>query len=121
MTSFDWQSFLKDWSRAILASPYAETYELSPSVIKEQWLGFAGAPKAHISAAEDRLGQQLPPSYRNFLKASNGWRNTGTFINHILPVEEIYWLRDSSDKSLLEHADLYLSQMKNVPYNPEYD
>lgn len=121
MTTFDWQKFLNDWSRAILASPHVEYYDLPAEAIAAGWLGFDGATEEQIAAAEARLSVTLPPSYRAFLKVSNGWRNTGTFINRILPVEEIYWLRDTPDPSLLEHIKLYTSQLEDVPFDPTYD
>ena len=116
----DWQTFLKNWSIAILESPHVEYYDLPPEAIESQWLGFAGATETQITAAEERLGTKLPPSYRAFIKVSNGWHNTGTFIDRILPVEEIIWFRDASE-SLLEHATLYTSQLEDVPFDPEYD
>ena len=121
MNAVDWQKFLEEWSRAILASPYVETFNLPIDAVASKWLGFEGATEAQIAAAEVRLGVGLPPSYRGFLKVSNGWRHTGTYIQRILPVEDIYWLRDTTDESLLDHAELYIQQMSAVPFNPEYD
>jgi hypothetical protein len=53
---------------------------------------FPPATEDDIAAAEQRFGVALPPSYREFLKVSNGcllglgWT--------LLPVEKIGWLRD---------------------------
>ncbi|MEV4063017.1 SMI1/KNR4 family protein [Nonomuraea dietziae] len=48
-----------------------------------------GATEFEIAQAEERLGVRLPPTYRAFLIAANGW---GGEI--LLPVGEIGWLRD---------------------------
>ena len=39
------------------------------------------------------MGIGLPPSYREFLAVSNGWRLTGNFIWRIWSTEEIDWFR----------------------------
>ena len=38
------------------------------------WLGETGATETQITALEQRIGQSLPPSYRSFLMASNGFQ-----------------------------------------------
>jgi hypothetical protein len=65
--------------------------KLPAEVLTNRWLGFPGADEAQIRKAEKRLGITLPPSYREFLKISNGWRKTTPFIDKIWPVEEIDW------------------------------
>jgi len=77
--SFDWQRFLMDWSRILLQDDNVTKY-LSPEVIASGWLGYPGATEGQIAQAEGRLGAILPPSYRAFLKVTNGWRQTGPFI-----------------------------------------
>jgi hypothetical protein len=52
---------------------------------------FAPAAEDEIAAAERRLGVPLPPSYKDFLRISNGWL---TISSRIVPVEGIAWLRD---------------------------
>ena len=42
-----------------------------------------------------------------------------TFIDQILPVEQIYWFRDAQNSSLIEHAQLYINEMKDIPFDPE--
>jgi hypothetical protein len=93
MGDFQWGPFLKQWSQAILASPDHESLGLPAEVIESSWLGLPGATDDQIKAAEARLGVDLPPSYRAFLKVTNGWRFTGGFAKRLLPVEEIDWLR----------------------------
>ena len=120
MSVFDWQTFLKDWNRAILTLSEVEHYNLPKQVIESGWLGFGAASEEQIRQAEAKLDTRLPPSYRAFLRVSNGWRNTGTFIDHILPVEQIYWFRDAKDRSLIKHAEMYMNQTKDVIFDPDY-
>jgi hypothetical protein len=91
--TIQWRAFLEQWSRAVLASPDVENFELPPGVIESGWLGFPGATEEQIAAAETRLGIRLPPSYRAFLQVTNGWRLDGLFGEKLLPVEEIDWFR----------------------------
>jgi hypothetical protein len=88
--SFDWQRFLMDWSRILLQDDNVTKY-LSPEVIASGWLGYPGATEGQIAQAEGRLGAILPPSYRAFLKVTNGWRQTGPFITRLWSVDEIEW------------------------------
>jgi hypothetical protein len=37
------------------------------------------------------LGTRLPPSYREFLAITNGWRRTTRFIDRLWSVEEVEW------------------------------
>jgi hypothetical protein len=90
MSSFDWESFLQQWSEAILESlDEAELALLPPEVLDSGWLGYPGATEEQIRQTESRLGVQLPPSYRDFLKVTNGWRQTTTFIHRLWSTEGI--------------------------------
>jgi len=91
MASFDWRPFLETWSHELIeARAYAD---LPAEVVESGWLGFPGATEEQLSLLEARLGVKLPPSYRGFLKVSNGWRQTGTFIWRMWSTEEIDWFR----------------------------
>jgi hypothetical protein len=91
MVSHDWQSFLSQWSKELIAKK-AKLYELPPEVIAGEWLGYPGATNEQIAAAEIRIGKPLPPSYREFLKLTNGWRQTGTCcVDQLWSTEEIDW------------------------------
>jgi hypothetical protein len=94
MSSFDWKSFLQQWSQAILESMTDTDKEYLPQeVLNSNWLGYAGATDEQIARAETRLGVKLPPSYREFLKVSNGWRQTArqtdSFNHRLWSTEEI--------------------------------
>ncbi|MFI6169286.1 SMI1/KNR4 family protein [Nocardia sp. NPDC051052] len=45
---------------------------VSSHVQREGWIGYEPAGADAVVAAEERLGIRLPPTYRNFLMASNG-------------------------------------------------
>jgi hypothetical protein len=91
--SFDWKTFLADFGLELLQNN--EIRESVPEeVIESGWMGFPGATEAEIEELDNRLGVRLPDSYRDFLKVSNGWRNTGYFINCIWSTKEVAWFRE---------------------------
>ncbi|HEY0735485.1 MAG TPA: SMI1/KNR4 family protein [Herpetosiphonaceae bacterium] len=88
-----WEALLRQWSRDVLASD--EYVGLLPAeVLAAGWLGYPGATEAEIQQAEARLGTQLPPSYREFLKVSNGWRITSPFIERVWSTSEVAWFAE---------------------------
>ncbi len=78
MNSLDWQPFLKQWAEEML-DVAEDTDDLPSEAIKARWLGFPGVTKAQIAEVETRLGVTLPPSYKAFLKVTNGWRQPEAF------------------------------------------
>lgn len=93
MDRAQWEPLLRQWSREVLASDeYAGL--LPPEVVASGWLGYPGATEEEIQQAETRLGTQLPPSYREFLKVSNGWRITSPFIDQVWSTDEIAWFSE---------------------------
>jgi hypothetical protein len=88
-----WEALLQQWSREIVA---LEEYvsELPPEVAASGWLGYPGATELEIQQAEARLGASLPPSYREFLKVTNGWRMTSPFIDKLWSTSEIAWFAE---------------------------
>ncbi|MBF1999898.1 MAG: SMI1/KNR4 family protein [Synechococcales cyanobacterium M58_A2018_015] len=91
MSNFDWKCFLKRWSQEMIESMGNERNKLPPAVIESGWLGYPGATEEQIAQAETRLGTALPPSYRAFLKVTNGWRQMTPFIYRLWSTEEIDW------------------------------
>ncbi|MBD2195914.1 MULTISPECIES: SMI1/KNR4 family protein [Calothrix] len=92
MKNFNWQSRIREWSqKRIEALEDYEKEELSSEVIESGYLGYPGATEEQITAAEARLNINLPPSYREFLKASNGLPPTSKGSIRFYAVEEIDW------------------------------
>ncbi|MGZ3600589.1 MAG: SMI1/KNR4 family protein [Ktedonobacterales bacterium] len=90
MTTFNWKDLMAQWNQELLADEGIRA-ELPPEAIASGWLGYPGATEAQIAQLEERLGTSLPPSYRQFLQFSNGWRDTGHFIPAIWSTEEVEW------------------------------
>jgi hypothetical protein len=91
MKRLDWRPFLETWSRELIeAGAYPD---LPAEVAESGWLGFPGATDEQLTGVEERLGVGLPPSYREFLTVSNGWRQTGTSIWRMWSTEELDWFR----------------------------
>ncbi|MES5823367.1 SMI1/KNR4 family protein [Streptomyces sp. RG80] len=103
-TGFDWRSFLLTWSGEWADSLRDdETRDQSDEAARQaRWLGFAPAPAERIAAMEERLGRRMPPSYREFLAVSDGWRHAGGFVWLLAGCEEVHWHNNES-----ELADLF--------------
>ncbi|MFG1808571.1 SMI1/KNR4 family protein [Streptomyces sp. NPDC049040] len=98
-----WRPFLERWSEEWIAVHDPERdIPLAPEVVADTWLGFAPATEAGLAEAEARLGRRLPPSLRDFLLVTDGWRNAGPFIDRLAGATELEWLRDTPDRSWIE-------------------
>ena len=103
----EWRTFLRDYSSKFLDnSRLLRVIEengagafVRSHVQREGWIGYEPAAADAIVAAEERLGTRLPPTYRNFLMASNGFG----YVDHVdlLNVDEIGWLPEC-DPDLVE-------------------
>ena len=110
-----WKPFLARWSTQLVKSDLAG--QVDPPPESSDWLGFAKAPAREITALEKRLGLSLPPSYRAFLQASNGWRRTTPFIGRIRPASEVVWFRIEN-----EHwVEAYSESGSELPDAEYYD
>lgn len=99
-----WKPFLLQWSQEVLALVRSgkEPTAMESEVLRSQYQGFPGATDREIAAAEARLGVTLPPSYKAFLKASNGWRQIAMDADDgkMFPVEQIDWFREKYPESI---------------------
>lgn len=77
-TTEAWKTFLHRHASAVKAS---------------QWPGSPGVAVDKLTHSEKRLAIQLPPSYRAFLHASNGWTQASRSVPILLPIEKIEWFR----------------------------
>lgn len=92
-TSFDWRPFLVEWSKEWSDSlpDDATRSEQDEAARRVRWLGFAPASEERIAAMEERLGRRMPPSYREFLKVSDGWQHAGGFIWLLAGTKNAWW------------------------------
>ncbi|MFF7453880.1 SMI1/KNR4 family protein [Kitasatospora sp. NPDC008115] len=98
---FDWRPFLVRWSEewaGACADP-AELCAEDEEAWRARWLGFDGAPAERVAAAEAGLGCGLPPSYREFLAVSDGWRHAGGFVDRLAGTDGARWHRDADGLS----------------------
>lgn len=89
-----------------------------------KWLGKPGASEAELALLEERLQQKLPPSYRSFLAASNGFGPIDYFIYDLYSTAEVDWLavKDSSlvelwEKNPTSAADPELADERYLRYD----
>ncbi|NEA65238.1 SMI1/KNR4 family protein [Streptomyces sp. SID12488] len=102
-TAFDWRSFLLRWSGEWADSlPAGETQgEDDETARQARWLGFPPASEERIASLEERLGRRMPPSYREFLKVSNGWRHAGGFVWLLAGTKSARWHNDESGLAVM--------------------
>lgn len=96
--TFDWRQFLTRWSEE-WADAQGSSVDLSPDDLEGQqrrWLGAAPATDTDIARMEARLGCEIPPSYREFLRVSDGWRHAGGFVWMLAGTREAHWHEDAS-------------------------
>ncbi|MFB7939402.1 SMI1/KNR4 family protein [Streptomyces sp. NPDC056049] len=97
--AFDWRSFLLTWSEEwadSLPDDDVGRTESDEAALRARWLGFPGAPEERIVTLEERLGRRMPPSYREFLKVTDGWRHAGGFVWRLAGTAEAVWQGDAS-------------------------
>lgn len=92
---FDWQQFLRCWQDEWVPDE-DDAEDLAEGGVTPADLALAAPPadETEIVAAEERLGTRLPPSYRRFLEASNGWRLDEGSIYRLGAAHEIGWFGD---------------------------
>ncbi|MGI4738308.1 MAG: SMI1/KNR4 family protein [Janthinobacterium lividum] len=96
MISQNWPVFLADLSQQVTSDESFLTGINTVLLTNEQretgWLGKPGATEAELAHLEERLRCKLPPSYRAFLAASNGFGPISYFIYDLSSSAEIDWL-----------------------------
>ncbi|WP_189979308.1 SMI1/KNR4 family protein [Streptomyces capoamus] len=105
MTDIDyWRTFLTRWSHEWADAqdpdaPEDERLAGHEEVLRTRWLGLPPAPEERILALEGRLGHRLPPSYRSFLRVSDGWRHAGGFVWLLAGTAQVRWHQDAAGLS----------------------
>jgi hypothetical protein len=110
MSITDWQSFLRNYSSALFENESIRSRTPHEAIVSG-WMGFEGASESEIEQAEARLGIRLPPSYRGFLRASNGWRHASHFIYDLLPASGILWFREKNQ----DWIDAFVEELRGLP------
>ena len=87
---FHWEPFLKELSEFRLSDPRVAA-AVPEQKVQERWLGEPSASELQIAALEGRLSRPLPPSYRSFLAASNGFQQQSPFIHRLYSADEADW------------------------------
>jgi hypothetical protein len=106
LAALDWQSFLKKWSDDVIhlidSNHLGQYVPQHMEALKTGYLGFPGANALEIDAAEKKLGLRLPPSYKAFLRVSNGWRQVAMDAEDgfLYSVNQIGWFRELQPQSL---------------------
>ncbi|WP_329458197.1 SMI1/KNR4 family protein [Streptomyces sp. NBC_01497] len=77
MKIYNWRPFLDRW-RADASAARDASGDEPVGPVREP--GFPPADAARVGALEELLGAELPPSFRSFLAASDGWRPLGTEV-----------------------------------------
>jgi hypothetical protein len=117
----DWSTLLKKWNDKMFidsSESDLETYvDWYPDECVNKNCTKPPALEVDIKLLEQRLGKQLPPSYRNFLLASDGWTFMKTF-RELFNSQEVDWLsnltpwladwegREISDEEYFDYSDL---------------
>ncbi|MGW4469776.1 SMI1/KNR4 family protein [Nonomuraea sp. NPDC004354] len=115
--SYAWLDLLRTGSEKILEWNYRDHAEQRKYETRDpQRLGSTGASEEEIARAEERLGITLPPSYRQYLQAANGWDIVGYGEGHLASATEIGWLRDVDPDIALGWSDEDLPPVSDEEY-----
>lgn len=100
MNKEEWTSWLRQFSSELLDAldldqPDAFRHEaVTAERVAAGWLGEPGLDAAELQTLEAQLETALPPSYRSFLAASNGFLLPGLIVPRLLSGHELAWYRD---------------------------
>ncbi|WP_435107932.1 SMI1/KNR4 family protein [Nocardiopsis synnemataformans] len=98
-TAEQWRAYLAEYSADMLR---VLTEDELPGTTAEQraasWLGHDGASEEQVAELEERLGRRLPPGYRAFLQASDGWGPASTFVYGLRSTATVGWAADLEDE-----------------------
>jgi hypothetical protein len=114
MNEKEWKTFLVEYNSELLS--YQEVLDALPSeLISTGWLGYKGATGEAIKKTEKRLGTRLPLSFREFLKASNGWHYASVSIFDLRPASKVAWFSEQNQ----DWIDAYVGSSSELPAIPD--
>jgi hypothetical protein len=107
VAAIDWPAWLRDFNRELLdrldldeASAFRDP-RVTRELVATGWLGSPGADESRIAVAEARLRVELPPSYRSFLAASDGFLQPDLLVPRLRAADEIAWYADDPDSAAI--------------------
>ncbi|WP_198525107.1 SMI1/KNR4 family protein [Kamptonema formosum] len=122
-----------EWSRKRIETLNdRQKSELFSEVRESGYLGYPEATEEQIASAEARLGVILPPSYREFLKASNGLRSISKYGIEFYSTEDLDWYANGNEDWINEVLEIlqdpvadeeyfvYGEGQNNLSFRPEY-
>jgi hypothetical protein len=109
VTELNWQGLMQKWNQAaILANQSLPEERRVAEISNHEWLGYPGATDEQIAQSEIHLGATFPPSYRSFLKVTNGWQYLDFSIYRLWSTEEVDWFSVRNQEwidTCIEYAD----------------
>ncbi len=111
MATVDWVAWLGDFNRELIERLDLDEYSafrdprVTAELIAAGWLGSPPADEEILATAEARLGTRLPPSYRSFLAASNGFLQPDLIIPRLRSAAEIGWYGELEPESVAIWAE----------------
>ena len=134
MTTTEWKKFLSSWNEILISKIEYEPLSmdeliasdmLNNKILSNRWLGYPGATENSIKAIEQKIGMVLPPSYRNFLLISDGFRQPGNLVPKLLSIKNIDWYRvnhqetidiwnDESNEILTDDPDAFSQYLQDA-------
>jgi hypothetical protein len=125
MPDYDWQSWLHEWNRELLERfdptifnrPVPDMFrspDVTPEIIASGWLGYPPATEEQIGTLEQRIGIQLPPSYRQFLKISNGFRQPGVLVPRLFSIPDVEWYHVRNQDVIDDWHDVVQSTINDI-------
>lgn len=105
ITPAEWKEFLKSFAVALRT---------------DEWPGNPAASEEDLLKAESRLKITLPPSYRGFLSASNGWRNASRAVPVLRPIEKIRWFKREHREWVQAYVDPMQGAEPLLPAEQDY-
>jgi hypothetical protein len=88
-----WIDLLERIADKILADR-DKAVDLPDEFLETGWLGTRGATPDELASLEQRIGLNLPPSYRSFLATTNGWGPTSFAVARLLSADEVMRFSD---------------------------
>ena len=117
-----WWDTLAGISTGLLAVD-SNRVRLEDAIVRSGWLGRPPAADEEIAQLEERLGTRLPPSFRDYLRVSNGWLLGPDYPDRWFGTDEIGWFRDIEPQYVeIWTEEIYpVSDEQYFVYGPEQD